>query len=302
MKKVIIDQLVEEMIQILITEIKGNDKGTCLVVKHYVNDALLGGLIKKSKCRYGLDWDADIIRDQAYASMYESMLKVSQDLDGGDINLDNEEFRSKSLHLSRILMDESLISRAGRDKEGNKIYEFEEPIDPQADEETGKSRLEELLNKQCTGEDGAENHFLRWFHSNKAKILTKKQLAFINNELVDMDRKNVSKIKQRIADRVITAYNNTYNTLTDRQANLLDNKHIIESILDSKNFREEYIKYRDNEYIVDTMINNVSFDTMKKFNTGSNDKQVIREYRVALFKGLAKVNDKLQEEGVLDLF
>ena len=300
MKKVIIDQLVEEMIQILITEVKGNDKGTCLIIKHYVNDALLGGLIKKSKCRYGLDWDADIIRDQAYASMYESMLKVSQDLDGGDINLDNEEFRSKSLHLSRILMDESLISRAGRDKEGNKIYEFEELIDPLKDKENGKNALEELLNKQYTGEDSVENHFLRWYNKNKDKLLTKKQLQFVNNELIDMDRKNASKIRQRIADRVINAYETEFKKLTDKQAELVDIKRTIESILEAKNFREEYIKHRDIDYIMNNVIDNVSYKSMKAFNEGSNDKAIIKEFRVALYNSLNKINNTLEDQGVLD--
>lgn len=300
MKKVIIDQLVEEMIQILITEVNNTENKSNLIIVHKTH-GLVGGLVKKSIGKYSLDWSSDIIRDQVYASVYEAMTKVSKDFADEDINLNNNEFKAKVFVLSELLIKENLIERSKRNRDGEIIAEHEELVDPQADEETGKSRLEELLNEYHS-EDQKMNHFLRWFHSNKAKILTKKQLTFINNELVDMEPKAVSNIKKRIADRVITAYNNTYNTLTDRQANLLDNKHIIESILDSKNFREEYIKYIDNEYIINTIVDNVSFDTMRKFNTGSSDKQVIREYRVALFKGLAKVNDKLQEEGVLDLF
>ena len=300
MKKLIINQLVEEMIQILITEVNNTENKSNLIIVHKTN-GLVGGLVKKSIGKYSLDWSSDIIRDQVYASVYEAMTKVSKDFADEDINLNNNEFKAKVFALSEFLIKRDLIEPSKRNRDGEIVAEREELIDPQIDEETGKSRLEELLNEYHS-DDQEMNHFLRWFHNNKSKILTKKQLAFINNELVDMDPKAVSNIKKRIADRVITAYNNTYNTLTDRQANLLDNKHIIESILDSKNFREEYIKYIDNEYIINTIVDNVSFDTMRKFNTGSSDKLVIREYRVALFKGLVKVNDKLQKEGVLDLF
>ena len=88
--------------------------------------------------------------------------------------------------------------------------------------------------------------------------------------------------------------------MSNRQKYLIDNKNILETILDAKHeqFKEVFTTYQDNEFIIDVIIDNVPFAIMKKFNITENniDTEIIKAYRTALFKALNNINNKLENE------
>ena len=284
-KKELINNIMDSIVEIRITETE-NAINKCNLIVTYKHNKGLARLVSRSIVKYSIEWSADIIRDQVYATLYESLLKVAENLELEEINIDNMDLITPAFALTETSLKNTLIPASRKNRKGEIIEMIEKLIDNEEPEET----LEYLLNSKLPAmENDKASHFAVWFKDNKEKILTKKQLAFLNNETIDMDRASACKIRKRIANRIIKAYEEKYAGMNNITASLLDKKETIESILEAKDFRAELLKHMEEDYIIDAIIDNVSIASMKKFNTGSNDEEVLREYRVALFKKLDKL-------------
>lgn len=303
MKKVTIDKLINEMVKIIITEVDTMIDKSCLVFK-YKTDRMTAKLISNAITKYGIEWSSDIIRDEVIATLYESMLVVAKDLEEDQLRFDNAAFMGKVYRLVEIKLKGTLIQQTKKSSDGKIIGYTEELVSPLAEEGEKISKLEQLLNGSMSLEDlkmekeEKVDQFIKWFNKNKKDILTKKQLKFVDGELIDMDRFSACHMRKRIANRVLKAYEVKYGTVSSRIATLMDQKETIETILESNDFRAALIPNLEETYIIDTIIDNVSPEAAKAFNAGSNEAWVIKEYRIALFKELGNIIDILENEGM----
>lgn len=296
-----VNQLIENMVKVVITEVDTMINNSNLIVK-IKTDAMTGRIIAKSIAKYSMDWSSDIIRDQVIATLYEAMLIVSKGMDVTEINLDNKEFVGKVNNLVTLKLRNELIPASRRSRDGEFIGHTEELVSPVAENGEATSKLEQLLNGDIeklmmNGEKEKMNQFYNWFNSNKKNILTKKQLMFIEGELEYIASGNAVFMKKRIAERVSKAYTNKYGTASYRIATLMDQKETLETILEAKDFKAALLPHMEELFIIDTIIDNVSPKATRAFNTGSTETWVIKEYRIALFKALGNIIEILNREG-----
>ena len=269
--------------------------------KHY-NHHMLNGLIKNARAKYSLEWSADIIRDEVYATLYESMEIIAANMDIEELTLDNSEFMGQSYNLTMLKLKEKLIPRSKVDRNGAIIGTTELIVSPKAEVDAdGNSvnlSLEDLLAGQIVYNTDMEeervNHFLRWFDANKSKILTKKQIDFIDGGHIAEDKTNAYKMRKRISERVSRAYSEQYGDVSPRIAVLKDQERILEEILDAKSFRAAYDKYKDEDFIIDAVAEYVALDYLRAFDKGNDNPETIRAMRIALYKRLGEVINMIE--------
>lgn len=229
-----------------------------------------------------------------YESTYKSMKAVSKDLNIAEISLENPAFAGPVYNYIMTDLKIKLIPDSKR-KNGS-IIEMQEIAASQigTDDEGNALTIEDIL-------EGADiyvlmgskkekmNQFLNWFNNNKKYILTNKQIQFIDGETHYTDKRTYSQMRKRISERVSKAYQEQYGEVSPRVANLKDQERILEEILESKDFKSTYEKYRDEDFIIDAITESVSLENLKKFNKGSNAPDTIKAMRIALFKKLGEV-------------
>lgn len=300
MNKVLVDNLINEMVKVIIADVDVMINNSNLIVK-VKTDSMTSSLIAKSIAKYGLDWSSDIIRDEVIATLYESMLTVAKGVEAEEIQFDNPAFMGKVYKLVELKLRDYLVPKSRKSKDG-KVIGSEEAVSPLAENDEAVSKLEAILNGQNTeklmmvGEDNKMNQFYNWFNDNKKDILTKKQLQFVDGELT-LEKWNECKFRKRIAERVSKAYTTKYGTASPRIATLMDQQEIIESILEAEDFKAALLPYMEELFIIDTIIDNVSLEAAKAFNKGDTSKEVIKEYRIALFRALGNIITILEREG-----
>lgn len=304
MKKQRLEQLTNEMIEILIIDLQeenATEESQTIKFKHY-NHHMLNGLIKNARAKYSLEWSADIIRDEVYATLYESMEIIAANMDIEELTLDNSEFMGQSYNLTMLKLKEKLIPRSKVDRNGVIIGTTELIVSPKAEVDAdGNSvnlSLEDLLAGQIVYNTDMEeervNHFLRWFDANKSKILTKKQIDFIDGGHIAEDKTNAYKMRKRISERVSRAYSEQYGDVSPRIAVLKDQERILEEILDAKSFRAAYDKYKDEDFIIDAVAEYVALDYLRAFDKGNDNPETIRAMRIALYKRLGEVINMIE--------
>lgn len=272
MNKNIVDNLIKGMVQVLIVEVDTVINKSNLIFTHKT-DRTVGSLIAKSIGKYGLEWSSNIIRDEVVATLYEAMLTVAEGKDIEELRLDNPAFMGPVYNLTELKIKSRLIPASKLNRDGEIIGYTEEFVSPVAEDGEATSKLENMLNGQIEflmeNKEEKMNQFIKWFNANKKTLLTKKQRQFIDGELIDMDRHSACKIRKRIAERVGKAYEAKYGSVTPRIATLMDQQETIEAILEAKDFRAALLPYMEENYIIDTIMDNVSPEASKAFNTGS---------------------------------
>lgn len=296
-KKQILSNLTNEMIEILLidlTEENATADSQTIKFKHYNKD-LMAKAVAAARPKYSLEWPADIIRDEVYATVYESMEIIAKDMDIEEIKLDNPAFAGQVYNMTMLKLKEQLIPRSKRERTGAIIESQEIAASQLGDNKDGQAlTIEDIL----AGQDinilmGAKkekmNHFINWFDKNKKDILTKKQRDFLAGEIHHKDPDKARAMRKRIAERVSKAYQEQYGEVSPRIAILIDNQKTIEDILEAKDFRDKLNNYLEEDFIIDAITSHVSMNSMKKYNSGSNAPEIIKEYRIALFKKLGEV-------------
>lgn len=296
MKKQILKNLTEEMIEILLIDLQeenATENSQTIRFKHYNKD-LVAKIIAAARPKYSLEWSTDIIRDEVYATIYESMEIIAADLAIEEIRLDNKAFAGPVYNMTMIKLKDKLIPAS---KQGNKeqIAIFEIAASQLGTDENGQPlTIEEILAAKeidilMGSKEKKMNQFINWFNNNKTDILTKRQIDFLKGEVHHKDPDKARTMRKRIADRVSKAYSSQYGEVSPRIANLMDQQYMLETILDAKDFRTTLNKYLDDDTIIDALTSHISLKTMKAYNQGSTDPAIIKEYRIALFKKLGEV-------------
>lgn len=301
MKKQLIDNIMQELVKITVIDYKeegGNSIDKKTVDFKYYNHMTVNAVAKKC---YGLcirDWESDIIRDETYASIYEILLKVAN-----DYTVEELEQILEDVHTKKLIITNSFLSSV------YKLSVFKVKFNLSGFRRGSKGMLPSMNYTEYTEDtlnnypeynyglhiDNPEediNFFQRFFNENKEQFLTKKQLAFIEDES-QIKGKNRGQYRRRIYDSTLKAYNALFDSDDDRTNEIRTQITIIEDLLDSENFVQEYIRVRDKSFIIDAITTHVDMPTMKAFNLGNRDQGIIKKYRVALFKKLDELNNLL---------
>lgn len=302
MKKQRLEQLTNEMIEILMIDLQeenATEESQTIKFKHYNKD-LIAKAVAAARPKYSLEWSADIIRDEVYATVYESMEIIVANMDIEEISLNNSEFAGPVYNMTMLKLKEHLIPRSKRERTGEVIE-----MQVMAASQLGLNNdgqaltIEDILEGTNTyilmgAAEEKMNHFLKWFEANKSKILTKKQIQFLNGGYIAEDKTNAYKMRKRISERVSRAYSEQYGDVSPRIAVLKDQERILEEILDAKNFRAAYDKYKDEDFIIDAISEYVALDYLRAFNKGNNNPETIRAMRIALYKRLGEIINMIE--------
>lgn len=298
-KKAIISDILNEMINILIIDYKENNANAHdkrLIDYRYNNHQTVSAITKKCSGLCLRDYDYEILRDETYASIYETMLKISKDYTEDELVLIYKDIKTKKLQITNqfltaiyklsIFNVKSQLSGYRRDSKGM-IPAFQ---GIEYTEENLKDILEISDEKQTD-----IIFFLEWFSQHKHEFLTERQLEFLEDP--NITKTNKSTYRKRIYDNTLKAYNEEFNNSENDRLNELKSAiRNIEKLLDNPNFESVIISaMNQRSYILDAITTYVDLPTMKKFNQGDKSYAVVKKYRIALFKKLAELNELLEK-------
>ena len=293
-KKQIIEDIMNALIKINVYEYyNAHDKK--LIDCTYKHHHTINAVIKQCSSLCLHDWSSDIIKDQTYLSVFESINKIAQNYSEDELRLIYSDIDTKHLTITNQFLSgiyklavfsvKSQLSGYRRDGKNGMIHAF-----------NFCEYIEENLNDTIKLSNKQELDivfFLQWFESNKNNFLTKKQLEFLENENITKTNKSV--YRKRIFNNTIDAYRAEFNNCEDDRRNALESQiKTIEDILNAKDFESAYMKHRDKQYIIDAVTDDL--EILRAFNLGyRNYNRVIKPMRVALFRKLDELNSLLEE-------
>ena len=297
-KQLIIEDIMNHMISIQTLdyiEADSNTKDKKSIDFKHNHHMTVNSVIKKCAPCCNHDWnDYTIIRDETYASIFEVMTKIAEEYSEEqlyEIYLDIDTKNNEDTHRFLVSLYKLSIFKVKMNLSGNR--RSSKGLIPAFD---AVEYSEDVLNDTSSTEDIDANvcFFMKFFHENKQDFLTAKQIKFIEDPSI-VNEKNHSSFRKRIYNNTLEAFQEQFTNDNDRINQLESQIQTIEKILNSKDFIKTYKKYQDKHYIIDAITTYVSMPTMKLFNTGSHTKEVIKEYRVALFKKLNSLNILLSQ-------
>lgn len=301
-KRQIISDIINELITITCFDYE-QSKDKAFVGYHYQNDMTINSIIKKCSGLCLKDWDFTILRDEVYATAFEVITQIADEYTEDELTQIYQDINKRSLPMTNqffvsvyklsILKTKFNLSGHRRNSTGM-IPAFD---NVEYDEEAIKS-IELIIDADKADENIC--HFLTWFHENKHNFLTERQLQFIEDDS-NVAVNNHSGYRRRIYNNTLKAYTKTFGSEDDKKNQLKDQIETVENILEAKDFATQLIKHRDKSYILDALTSYVRLKIMQKFNKGDRSYEVIKEYRVALFKLLNQLNnllDNLEKDDV----
>lgn len=305
MRQQLIEQIINELVKITLVDYKEEDSNTVdkkNIDFKYHNHMTVNAVIKQTFNLCFRDWnDTQIIRDEAYASIYEVMVnKVAPDFTDEQLEQIIADIHTKKLTITNaflasvyklaVLKTKVNLSGHRRNSKGGMIP-ASEYIEFNEDSLTNLPEYNYGLTVQDPDKDIC--FFTKWFNEEKNSFLTKKQLQFIEDDSV-IESKNKSSYKKRIYNRTTKAYEEQFGCHDDRRNEINTQIKLIEDILDSDDFVAEILRYRDKTVINDALTSYVPLEVMRAFNLGYyNYDKVLKYYRVALFKQLNNLNQLL---------
>lgn len=260
----------------------------------YNNHKTINATIKK--CNTCLaDYPYDILRDEVYASTYESMLKIAPEYSEDELVLIYKDINKKSLKLTNQFLTRvynlatfnTKSNLSGYRKANNNMAPVFKTVEYTDENLNGLLDVTDSDNLDLVG-------FLKWFNENKESFLTKKQLAYLEDESTAVNG-NASHYRKRIYESTLKAYQSQFDSDNERVNELRSQISVIEKVLDAQDFPTQVIKYRDKQYMNDAITTYVSMPIMQRFNKGDYSCEVLRAYRTALFKKLNQLNLLLEK-------
>ena len=266
----IMQQLVE--INTYITE-----DGT--VKSSYKHSKLINGLIKNNKQTFVHEYDEDIIRTEAYASMQEALYTATSELEltKEEIIIENKKLMALAYKIAQFNLKKYLyaVSKTGAGKDRYTATK---------DTET----LENYMKKEAIELDKEENNvpeLYKYIERHKDEILTKGQQEYLDEKLGYVDAKRTKQQREhdrrkrrRIEKRIAVSLQG----MSIKEAIKKDRDTIIGSLINAKDFRQEFLKHQDDDFIIEAIIDGVPSSIRKQFNSGSNSFFVINKYKQAL--------------------
>lgn len=290
----IIEDIINALIKIYVFDYC-NAQDKKLVGCTYKNHQTVNAVIKNCSALCLHDWSNDILRDQTYTSVYESVSKIAQNYSEDELRLILSDIDTKTQTITNqflsgvyklsIFSVKANLSGHRRDGRNSMIpaFNFCEYIEENLNDTIKLSKEQEL----------DIIFFLNWFETNKTKFLTKKQLEFLENENITKTNKSV--YRKRILCNTMKAYKQEFDNCEDDRRNALESQiKTIEDILNAEDFEAAYLKHRNKQFIIDA-VTDVDLEVLRAFNLGyRNYNKVIRPLRICLFKKLSNLNALLE--------
>lgn len=209
LKKEKIDQMISEFLSIEVfdlSECKTTINKKKIKEKFLYKQKALADFIFKSYTKYKYYYDFEILRDECIASYYESLLIVAADISLEEIHVENKQLIYSALNHAKLSIKNKLISYTISDTKGRIIK-----MDIKNESEMTTDNIEfniedcpnESKNKYYNSYTCKYSKFLREY---KDKILTKKQLSFIDNNVINISTATF----QRLKNRIRSAYEELY--------------------------------------------------------------------------------------------
>lgn len=229
----------------------------------------ISSLCNKMPTVIKIDWDDETIKLESTVSLYECMLKVANEFDIDDIDINNENYIKKAYNEAKYnimthLSDQTKKSQTGIIK-------------------THTVSLQEQFNEGFIEEgEEVDNYFSLWFNDIKSDILTKKQLDFLEDESIIL-KSNVSRIRRNIYKNTMRAYNNTFGSNNRHSFNREYELKIIEEILNSEYILAALRKHLEKNFISELFLK-VSPKNRQLINKHKPTTESIKELREVLTK------------------
>ena len=293
-KKQIINDIVNALIKIYVFEYT-NAQDKKLVDYNCKNHQTVNAVINKCKGLCLRDWDYNILRDQTYASIFESISKIAENYTADELKLIYSDITTKKqtitnqfltgVYKKSIFDVKSKLSGHRKDGKSGMI-----PTHNYV--EYTEENLQNIIEVSDEEEQLDILFFISWFNQNKENFLTKKQLEFLEDE--NITKTNKCTYRKRIFENTMKAYQAEFDNCENDRINQLESEiKTIEKILDAKSFEAEYLKHRDKQFIIDA-ITEIDLEALRAFNLGYRSyKLVIKPMRIALFKKLDELNNLL---------
>ena len=296
----ILNDIMEQLVNINIVEFDyAQDKK--YVDAKYSNHQTVNAVIKKTAPLCIRDYENNIIRDEAYASIYEVIItKVAPDFTDNQLEQILKDIHTKKLDITnqflvatyKLAMFKVKLNLSGHRRSAQGMIPAKDELE----------YSEEILNNSPNYNYGLHidnpdediSFFTNWFNENRTSFLTEKQLQFVEDD-ASIDSKNKSSYKKRIYTKTLKAYQAEFQTNDDRLNEIHTQIAMIENLLNAEDFAKEYLRLRDKSFIIDAITTHVSLPTLKAFNLGSRDAKVIKEMRVSLFKKLNDLNNLISQ-------
>ena len=303
-KQAIINGIMEQLIDVLIIDYKESGANTVdkkNIDYKYTNHQTINAVIKNTSNLCIRDWnDYTIIRDEVYASVYEVMLKISKDYTEDELILISQDIYDKTLPITnqflvsvyKLAVFHVKFNLSGYRRCSNGLLPAKDYLEYTGEVLNNSPEYNFGLHISPNEADPSICFFIDWFNKNKETFLTKKQLQFIEDESL-VNQKNHSQYKKRIYESTLRAYQEQFETDDEKTNELETQIKLVESILNSQDFSQMLIKHRDKTFILDALTTHVSMPTMRAFNKGDRSYQVIKPFRVALYKLLNELNQLL---------
>ena len=266
---------------ITITPYEANNK----ILFKYSHNLPIAVIIKKNmyKFKHEID-DPSILRDEVYASYYESLLKLiaKEEYTQDDMNtivndLDTQQHEITQTFIKLLIgytnnqLKTRLIDHTRRDRSNNQDSYI-----------TTKTVYDEELLKNIPQEETNEEEI----HTELYNLLTESQKEYVSGERIYANKDTERKVQQRIKRRV--------DNMTDRQRDeILEQRDTREDIInnildieDENKFVSEIRKWQKKEWFAELLIEYVPAKHRIDFNRNKITSTTIKEYRKALHKAL----------------
>ena len=275
--KLYADLILDKSIQI--TPYEANNQ----VLFKYSHNLIIAVIIKKNMYSYLHEYnDSSILRDEVYASYYESLLKLiaKEQYSQEDMNIIVNDLDDQAHEITRTFsklligytnnkLKTRLIDHTRRDQTNNEYIKTKMIYSDEI--------LESIPEKESNEEE---------VHNELYNLLTESQKEYISGERVYANKDTERKAKQRIKRRV--------NDMTERQREEILNvnktrEDIIDEILDiedSDKFVSEIKNKQKHQWFADLIVEHVPAKDRVDFNRGNITDKTVMEYRKGLFKAL----------------
>ena len=296
----ILNDIMEQLVNINIIEFDYAQDKKYIDAK-YSNHQTVNAIIKKTAPLCIRDYESSIIRDEAYASIYEVMItKVAPDFTDNQLEQILKDIHIKKLDITnqflvaiyKLAIFKVKLNLSGHRRSAQGMIPAKDELE--YNEEVIKNSPNYNYGLHVDNPDEDISFFTSWFNENRTSFLTEKQLQFVEDD-ASIDSKNKSSYKKRIYTKTLKAYQAEFQTNDDRLNEIHTQIAMIENLLNAEDFAKEYLRLRDKTFIIDAITTHVSLPTLKAFNLGSRDAKVIKEMRVALFKKLNDLNNLITQ-------
>ena len=262
---------------IVITPYESNNQ----VLFKYSHNSIIATIIKKNMYKFKHEFDDfTILRDEVYASYYESLIKLitKEDYTQEDMNVIVNDLDDQAHEITRTF-SRLLI---GYTNNQLKTHLIDHTRRDQTNNEYIKTKM--IYNDELFENIPQEETNDTEIHSQLYNLLTESQKEYVSGERVYANKDTERKAKQRIKRRV--------NDMTERQREEILNvsktrRDIIDEILDiedSNEFVSEIKNKQKHLWFADLIVECVPAKDRVDFNRGNITDKTVKEYRKALFK------------------